>query len=174
MSNTSRTTECRDRATWDRWTPQQRLDACLLDNVCSCIRKSVWRTIPFRATPIAEDVEWARDVLLAGHRLAYAADALIEHSHDRSAGYELRRTWILHQRLYRLVGMRTIPTMANLARAVASSAVLHARLVSSSNGSASLSDHVHGLALACAWPLGQYLGGWTAAHGRDRWRPGGV
>jgi len=25
--------------------------------------------------------------------------------------------------------------------------------------------------LALAWPLGQYGGGWTAAHGRE-WRPG--
>ena len=39
---------------------------------------------PFPATPIAEDLEWARDVLLAGHRLAYVPEAVVEHSHDRS------------------------------------------------------------------------------------------
>ena len=30
---------------------------------------------PFRPTPIAEDIEWAREVLLAGYRLAYVPEA---------------------------------------------------------------------------------------------------
>ncbi len=58
-----------------RSTPLERLDRCTFDNVCSCIRRSVWEQHPFRATPIGEDVEWARDVLLAGYRLAYVPDA---------------------------------------------------------------------------------------------------
>ena len=57
----------------------------VVDNVCAAIRRSVWTAIPFRSTPIAEDVEWGREVLLAGHGLAYVPDAVVEHSHDRSA-----------------------------------------------------------------------------------------
>jgi rhamnosyltransferase len=114
---------------------------------------------------------WAREVLPAGYGLAYVPNAVVEHSHDRSAVYELKRTWVLHQQLYRLFGLQTIPSGAGLLRAVASLARLHRRLLSDEG--ASMSAQMRGAALAVAWPLGQYLGGWTAAHGRD-WRPGGV
>ena len=53
--------------------PMQRYLRCVFDNVCSCIRRSVWQRHPFKATPIGEDLEWAREVLIAGYRLAYAA-----------------------------------------------------------------------------------------------------
>ncbi len=54
-----------------RLSPLERLALCTFDNVCSCIRRSVWRVHPFPEAPIAEDVEWAREVLVAGYRLAY-------------------------------------------------------------------------------------------------------
>ena len=152
-------------------SPAERFDRCIFDNVCSCIRREVWERVPFRPAPIAEDMAWAREVLPAGYGLAYVPNAVVEHSHDRSAVYELKRTWVLHQQLYRLFGLQTIPSGAGLLRAVASSARLHRRLLSDEG--ASMSAQTRGAALAVAWPLGQYLGGWTAAHGRD-WRPGGV
>jgi rhamnosyltransferase len=105
----------------DAMTPVERLRRCTFDNVASCIRRSVWQQQPFKATPIAEDVEWGREALLAGHGLAYVPDAVVEHSHDRSAWYELKRTWVLHQQLHRLFGLRTVPTAGRLARAVGGS-----------------------------------------------------
>jgi len=156
---------------FERLAPAERFDRCIFDNVCSCIRREVWARVPFRPAPIAEDMAWAREVLLAGYGVAYVPTAVVEHSHDRSAAYELRRTWVLHQQLYHLFGLRTIPSAGGLLHAVASSARLHWRLLSD-NG-AGMSAQMRGAALAVAWPLGQYLGGWTAAHGRD-WRPGGV
>jgi rhamnosyltransferase len=129
----------------------------------------VWQTIPFRAVAIAEDMAWGRDVLIAGYGLAYTPAAVVEHSHERSAGYELKRTWVLHQQLYHLFGLRTIPGVGDLFRAIASSARLHQRVLVGS--SAGLGAQLRGAALALAWPLGQYGGGWTAAHGRE-WRPG--
>ena len=80
-----------DRAEFDALTPGGRLAACTFDNVCSCIRREVWERHPFEAAPIAEDLAWAREVMLAGYDLAYVPDAVVVHSHDRSAGYELRR-----------------------------------------------------------------------------------
>jgi rhamnosyltransferase len=115
----------------------------------------VWEAHPFRSTPIGEDVEWAKEVLLAGHRLAYVPDAVVMHSHDRSARYELDRTSALHARLHTLFGLRTIPTRRALARAIASSLVLHWRRERSARS----------LALAVAWPLGQYRGARQAATG---------
>ncbi len=159
------------REALEQSSPAERFDRCIFDNVCSCIRREVWQTIPFRPAAIAEDMAWGRDVLIAGYGLAYTPAAVVEHSHDRSAGYELKRTWVLHQQLYHLFGLRTIPAVGDLFRAIASSAHLHRRVLAGS--SAGLGAQLRGAALALAWPLGQYGGGWTAAHGRD-WRPGDV
>jgi rhamnosyltransferase len=153
----------------DRLDPPARLRLCAFDNVCSCIRRSVWQQIPFSETPIAEDLEWGRAALLAGHRLDYVADAVVLHSHDRSAGYEFARTYVLHRQLQRLFGLRTIPTLGLLARAIGSSARMHLdwerQGVQDGHGTA---GRRRALALAVAWPLGQYLGGLSAARG---WKP---
>src|SRR5262249_45025827 len=127
------------------------------DNVCACIRRSVWRAHPFQSTPIAEDLEWARDVLLSGGRLAYVPEATVVHSHDRSARYEFLRTYVLHRRLYQLFGLRLIPTLPALVRAVGSTLAVHIRCDRSGRS----------VGLALAWPVGQYLGALSAARG---WR----
>jgi rhamnosyltransferase len=145
--------------------PMERLLRCAFDNVCSCIRRSVWLDHPFRATPIAEDLEWARDVLLAGHRLAYVPAAVVVHSHDRAARHEFTRTYELHGRLYALFGLRTIPSLSALAAAVSSSLALHLRFQLAGRGSHRTTRGLgRALALAVAWPLGQYLGARAAAR----------
>jgi len=153
-SNRPRTVALGSRAELDAMPPIDRLDRCTFDNVCSCIRRSIWRQHPFRETPIGEDVEWARDVLLAGYRLAYVPAAAVVHSHERPASYEFDRTRILHRRLYELFGVRTIPSIPHLVRAIASCLVAHWRCERSGRA----------LALAFAWPLGQYAGGRSATR----------
>jgi len=143
------------RAELDALSPLERLDRCTFDNVCSCLRRSVWEQHPFRETPIGEDIEWAREVLLAGYRLSYVPDAAVVHSHERSASYEFRRTRVLHHRLYELFGVHTIPTPVHLARAIASCVVTHARCEPTARS----------MALAIAWPLGQYAGARSAIRG---------
>jgi rhamnosyltransferase len=145
--------------------PMERLDRCTFDNVCSCIRRSVWTVHPFRSTPIAEDVEWAKEVLTAGHKLAFVPAAMVVHSHDRSARYELRRTYLLHRRLYELFRLRTIPTVPHLLRAIASSLAVHAKC-EREEGARVPSGRA--IALAFAWPLGQYFGALSAIRG---WKP---
>ena len=158
-SAVARTSSVAGRAELEALEPMAQLQRCAFDNVCSCIRRSVWVEHPFRQTPIGEDIAWAREVLLAGYRLAYVPAAAVVHSHNRSARYELVRTYVLHRRLYELFGLRTIPTMPLLARAVASSLVHHWRLQPFSG---------RGVALAFAWPMGQYFGALSAV--RD-WKP---
>jgi glycosyltransferase involved in cell wall biosynthesis len=170
----ARITKIRDRAEYEAWTPLERLHACAFDNVCAALRRSVWMTHPFAPVPIAEDLGWARAVLLAGHALAYAPEAVVEHSHNRSAWYELKRTWVLHQELHRLFGVRTIPSFYHLAMAIASTATSHRRWLREDQPESSLRSRLHGQALAVAWPLGQYLGGVTARNGRPHWRPAGM
>jgi rhamnosyltransferase len=162
-----------DRATYATLHPMERLDVCTFDNVSSCIRRSVWQSHQFKPTAIGEDLEWARDVLLAGHRLAFAPDAVVIHSHDRSASYELARTYVLHHVLFRLFGVRTIPTLGRLARAVGSSIVLHLKSISlGPAGRRGVRECCRTLGLAVVWPLGQYLGALTAARGWKlrRWK----
>jgi glycosyltransferase involved in cell wall biosynthesis len=137
-----------------RLDPMTRFQRCSFDNVCSCIRRSVWQRFPFPATSIAEDIEWAKAVLLAGYSLQFVPGAVVVHSHDRSPAYELTRTRLLHQRLAELFDLRTIPTLPLLARAVASCLVLHLRLERDRP-----SAWPRAIGLAVAWPLGQYLGG---------------
>jgi rhamnosyltransferase len=170
----ARVVRVRDRAEYDRLTPLERLHACAFDNVCAAFRRSVWTAHPFAEMPIAEDLGWGRDVLLAGHALAYAPEAVVEHSHNRSAWYELKRTWVLHQELHRLFGVRTIPSMRHLARAIASAAISHQQWLRDDDPGWDLRSRLRGQALAFAWPLGQYLGGLTAVTGRLHWRPAGV
>jgi rhamnosyltransferase len=158
-SAVARTSSVASRAELEALEPMAQLQRCTFDNVCSCIRRSVWVEHPFRQTPIGEDIEWAREVLMAGYRLAYVPAAEVIHSHDRSARYEIVRTYVLHRRLHELFGLRTIPTMPLLARAIASSLDRHWRLQPFSG---------RGVALAFAWPMGQYFGALSAVRG---WKP---
>jgi rhamnosyltransferase len=178
-AETGHTAEVAGRVELAALDPMERLVRCTFDNVCSCIRRSVWTRIPFKATPIAEDLEWARDVLLAGYRLAYVPQATVIHSHDRSARYEFTRTYLLHRRLFELFEVRTIPTLAALARAIATSLAVHLRCLRATTGTGALSaipvadkgsrpPFGRAMALAFAWPLGQYLGALSAVRG---WKP---
>ncbi len=163
-----------DEREFDRLPPLEQMQLCTFDNVCSCIRRSVWETHRFRETPIAEDLEWAREVLMAGFEIAYVPDAAVVHSHDRSAAYEYRRTALLHQRLHALFGVQTIPSVGALGRAVASTLRLHLRV----RRSAQAGERVEGLgravALALAWPAGQYVGARRSVRDRPIASIGGV
>jgi len=148
-----RLAELASDAQFEAMTPIERLTRCAFDNVCSCIPRSVWAQHPFPSVPIGEDIAWGRTVLLAGYRLRYVPEAVVIHSHNRSARYELSRTRLLHAQLYELFGLQSIPTPRHLVRAIGSSVVLHTQL--RGYGPPSLA---RAIGWAVAWPLGQYLG----------------
>ena len=158
--DTSRTVSL-TRGEFDAMAPVERHDRCAFDDVCSCIRKSVWERHPFRATPIAEDLGWARDVLLAGHRISFVGDAVVIHSHDQSLRYELLRTRDVHRRLFELFELRTIPSLRLLARAMAVTAAINLRCEGFRPARIP-----RALGLAVVWPLGQYLGARAAVRER--------
>jgi len=153
-------------AQFEALQPHERHVACLFDNVCSCVRVSVWREHPFRTTRIAEDLEWAFEVLKAGYRLAFVPEAIVTHSHERSALYELRRTYVVHQRLQALFGLSTVPDLGSLLRACGSTLPLHLRL-GASEPSHRVKAVARALGLAVAFPLGQYLGARSVREGRE-------
>ena len=65
---------------YERLPPRQRYMLANFDNVCSAIRRSVWRDFRFRQTDIAEDVEWGKRVLEAGWKIAYEPKAFVVRS----------------------------------------------------------------------------------------------
>jgi rhamnosyltransferase len=158
--------ELRDEAALRALAPIERLVTCAFDNVCSCVSRAVWARHPFAAASFAEDLAWAREVLLDGYRLAYTPAAAVLHSHDRSVLYELARTYVAHRRLYELFGLQTIPRPRDLLRACAVTLVDHARCLVVGTGPApDLREIGRALGLALAWPLGQYVGSLSAARG---------
>ncbi len=91
-------------------SPYERYTHCVFDNVASMIRRDVWKKIPFPETPFGEDVEWAFRALINGYSVVFEPGAVVEHSHERSASYLYKRTYVDHYRLYELFGLRTVPT----------------------------------------------------------------
>ena len=146
---------------------------CAFDNVCSCIRRAVWAQHPFPRCRSAKTSSGRGDVLLAGHRLAFVPEAVVVHSHDRSARYELARTRLLHARSTSCSGCRRSRRSRHLVRAIARLSLLApAQLRGARSAVAGAGDWRW---LAVAWPLGQYLGardgirsGWTPSRSRRR------
>ena len=57
------------------------------------IRKSVWEKIPYPEVDFAEDQAWAKLIIEAGYRKAYAHDALVYHSHNYGLVERLQRSF---------------------------------------------------------------------------------
>jgi rhamnosyltransferase len=156
----------------DAASPLEQLSLCTFDNVCSCLRREVWAHHPFQRVPIAEDLAWAREVLQYGFTLVFTPGAEVMHSHERGARYEFLRTVETHRQLRRLFRVQTVPTAAVAARAVASSLVEHLRWLRDERRTALAEELPRALALALAWPLGQYVGARAEDEGWA-WPPGG-
>ena len=59
----------------------------------SCLRRSVWETIPYPDVEFAEDQIWADSIISAGLKKAYASAAAVYHSHDYDAFDQFRRAF---------------------------------------------------------------------------------
>lgn len=164
-----------DAATLDRLTPAGRLHALCFDNVASAIRRSVWRKHPFAPLPFAEDLDWSRRVLSAGHRILYVPSSRVIHSHDRGPLYELRRAYACHKALRAVVGLRLIPDGRALARALPAAALGNAAIErrEGTGGLTWLPRQARAAAVGMASALGQYLSQ-RASPRLDHWLLRGV
>lgn len=97
---------------WHRLSPMARYRRARFDNVASMVRAEALRVRPFPETWFGEDISWGKRVIENGHALAYAPAARVIHSHDRSAGYEFKRTVNCHARLRELFGLETLPHLS--------------------------------------------------------------
>jgi rhamnosyltransferase len=70
-----------DRAAWERSHPFERRMQGHFNNVCSAIRASVFRVLPFREIDFGEDLDWGLRALEAGHTIVFEPTAEVWHSH---------------------------------------------------------------------------------------------
>lgn len=94
--------------------PMEQYFFCNFDNVCSAINKNVWRQEKFGALNFAEDIDWAKRVLLRGYKIVYEPKAAVIHSHDRPLSYEYKRTYVCHRRLYSLFRLHLVPSLPDI------------------------------------------------------------
>ncbi len=109
-------TQIEDREAYRSLPPMEHYMFCNFDNVSSCIRKEIWRKIPFPSASFAEDIEWSKQILEEGYKVVYEPEAAVIHSHARSVLYEYKRTYICHHRLYELFQLQTVPTIRHALR----------------------------------------------------------
>ena len=107
-----------DGHAWAKLSPGQKRKAARFDNVNSCIRKSVWREVPFPDVPYGEDIAWAADVLRSGRSILWQPRAKMFHSHERSLAYELKRSYVDMKNLAEIFGECSSGLELDAARAV--------------------------------------------------------
>jgi len=124
-----RVAQITDRPAYDRLSPPERMALCNFDNVCSMVRRAVWRTLPFARTDFAEDLEWSRRALEAGWQIVYEPEARVVHSHQRGLRYEYQRHFQHAAAMQRLFGWRMITGWRSCVRRLAGSTLRDAVFV---------------------------------------------
>ena len=82
----------------------------------ACLARSAWERVPFREVAYAEDRVLAIDMLRAGYAKAYLPEAVVVHSHQYSAGQELRRSFDEWRGLREVYGWREPAAPARVVR----------------------------------------------------------
>lgn len=80
----------------------------------SCMRKSVWKKHPYPNVNFAEDQLWAKEIVEAGFKKAFAWDAVVYHSHDYSIWERFQRSYDESLALNEYFGYEFCPTKKQL------------------------------------------------------------
>jgi glycosyltransferase involved in cell wall biosynthesis len=80
----------------------------------ACLVRAAWEQVPFREVPYAEDRVLAIDMLRAGYAKAFVPGAAVIHSHDYTAGEQLRRSFDEWRGLREVYGWRESASPAHL------------------------------------------------------------
>lgn len=94
QNNLSPVKSLRSPEEFRKMPPEKRLELIRFDNVTSCIRRSVWKRLPFPERNYGEDMAWAKQVLLEGYKIAYIPTSRVWHCHERGWLYELHRAYV--------------------------------------------------------------------------------
>ncbi|WP_430934756.1 glycosyltransferase family 2 protein [Saccharicrinis sp. 156] len=85
-------------------SPQDQRNACGWDDVTAMYRKSCIVELPFQPVMFGEDMIWAREALMAGHKLVYDNNVQVEHFHAHNPDFTYRRTLIAWLFIYKTFG----------------------------------------------------------------------
>lgn len=89
-----------------RLSPGDRRSRAGWDNVTSAYRKDLLLQHPFQKIDFAEDLCWAKDMLLLGYTLAYIDEARVYHYHHHLPSFIPPRYFSVFYFEYKLFGMR--------------------------------------------------------------------
>jgi len=88
-------TKFSERQVFARWFPEEsdlNQDHPFCNNANAAIRHSVWERFRYDETLTGlEDLAWAKQVISAGYRIAYKADAEVVHVHEETRSQVLNR-----------------------------------------------------------------------------------
>jgi rhamnosyltransferase len=102
----------------EKLSPEEKRVGLNFDDINSARRADILREFPFPEAEYAEDLVWARDVLIAGKKLVYAPPAAVYHSHRRTPGYAFKKRF-LDQRFNRAYyGLELYPALTIAMRAL--------------------------------------------------------
>jgi rhamnosyltransferase len=163
-STAPRTVFVTDAARFDGLPSMDRYTLAAFDNVASAVPRERLLEHPFPRTRFGEDVEWAERMLRLGYGLTYVPEAVVIHSHRRSARALFRRNYLGHRLLFRLFSLRTVPDLPHLVRAAAGSVA--GDLVELARGGAGAGAFLAAPAQSIAAAYGQYRGARDEALGR--------
>jgi rhamnosyltransferase len=139
-------------ANWEGLSPTQKMHLSRFDNVASMLRANLLAHTPFAEVEFGEDIAWGAAMVQSGHALAYVPSATVEHSHALDLKETLKRHRLAHIQARRDFGLRAVPSLGALGRALAEGLPGDLR-----DGGAL--GALRGLPIRAAALTGQWLGG---------------
>src|SRR5215207_3614267 len=142
-------------------SPVERRRVAAVDNVSSCLRRSVWEEFPFEKTNFGEDLRWGKRAVEAGYKIVYEPRSVVVHSHERGALYDLRRHYVDQLVITELFEFHMVPNLPRLILGIPYSARHIYRLLRREEPAPKERPRHALLAARYAVPtqLGAYLGG---------------
>lgn len=107
--------EITDRAEYEQNQGLRQVYHFYSDNA-SALRKSVWEMFPYPDVQFAEDQIWAKTIVEAGWRKAFAQDSIVRHSHSFGPWETLRRSFDESRAFQKLFGYELCDSPKNWLR----------------------------------------------------------
>jgi len=104
-----------DQVEYDNNVGLQQVYHFYSDNA-SAMRKAIWEQHPYPDVQFAEDQIWAKEIVEAGYKKAFAFDSVVRHSHSFGPWETLRRSFDESRALRKLFGYRLATSMRGVLR----------------------------------------------------------
>jgi len=91
---------------FEKLSPSEQRQIAGWDNVVSAYRRKILLENPFPAIDFAEDLIWAKGMLLKGHTLGHVSEAIVFHYHHHLPEFVLPRYFSVYYFEYKIFGLR--------------------------------------------------------------------